>query len=264
MRSRSTPPPDADPLRRGEFVRICYRLGRSRATGVLTVYTSRGSETLVLRRGNVVTAASDPTGRALSQKLAQLAASDNARFRFDGGIAAYPPGLAGRQVSLAGWARSHLESQVDSTRAATMVRELAGTRLIVRRDVAPDSSICDATDRRILEVLSQPRRLDQIWTLARTPRFRLLTFIHFLRCIGALRLIGVAAPIPDPPTVECAAAHRILGVSASADRTTVKRAYRRLARALHPDLQPSLSPEKRRALERKLARVNSAYRELLS
>lgn len=231
---------------------------------MLTVYLPRQlTETLVLRRGQVVTSASDPVGRKVSQKLARLAAANDARFRFDGGVSAYPPGLAGRQISLAGWARTHLESQVDSVRARAIVRELAGTRLIARRDIAPDGALCDETDRRILDVLSRPRRLDQVWTLARTPRFRLLTFIHFLRSIGALRLVGVTAPTPEPPSQECAAAHRVLGVAASADRSTVKRAYRRLARALHPDLQPTLTPEKRRALERKLARVNSAYRQIV-
>jgi len=231
---------------------------------VLTVYLSNNrSETLVLRRGQVVTSGADPTGRRIGQRLAQLATVTDARFRFDGGIAAYPPGQPGRQISLASWARTHLESQIDSTRARAIVRDLAGSRLIVRRDVAPDGALCDATDRRILDVLMQPRRLDQIWTLARTPRFRLLTFIHFLHSIGALRLIGVAAPAPQPPTRERAEAHRVLGVAATADRATIKRAYRRLARALHPDLRPSLGPEQRRALEQKLARVNSAYREIV-
>jgi hypothetical protein len=245
-------------------VRVLYRLGRSRATGVLTVYLNGGTaETVVLRRGNAIIPAADPLGRLAGQKLSRLCSAIGARYRFDGGVAAYPPGAPGRQLSLAAWSRAHLEGQLDSTSARLLVRELAGARVIVRRDVAPDEAVCDATDLRILDVMSRPRRLDQIWSLARTPRFRLLSFVHFLRAIGALRMIGVTAPEPEPPGPDRAHAHRLLGVTPTADRDTVKRAYRRLARALHPDLQPALTPEKRRLLEHKLAMINSAYRDLV-
>ena len=52
-------------------------------------------------------------------------------------------------------------------------------------------------------------------------------------------------------------------MAAGADRETVKRAYRRLARALHPDLHTGTTDERRRQLERKLADVNCAYRRLV-
>jgi len=250
----------------GDFVRLAYRLGRSCATGVLTVcdHSDRASsaEILVLRRGHLMTTEHDPLGRIASRRLARIAGLEDASFHFDGGTTAYPPGAVRRQFAIAAWARKHLEAQVDATRAREMVQKLAGVRLVLRPELAPDASICDKTDERILAAMSTPRRLDQIWPLARTPRFRLLTFLHFLRSVGAISLIGVAAPVREAPSPRRDMAHRLLGVSAGADRATVKRAYRRLARALHPDLHPTASDERRRNLERQLAAVTDAYREL--
>jgi len=251
----------------GEFVRLAYRLGRSRATGVLTVHECRGgmaedAQYLVLRRGYLMTSEDDPLGRAAARRLARIASLDQASFHFDGGTSAYPPGAVRRQFSVAAWARKHLEGQVDATRARDMVRELAGIRIVLRDELAPDPSICDKTDERILEAMKRPRRLDEIWPLARTPRFRLLTFLHFLRSVGALTLLGVAAPAREPAPPRRDRAHRLLGVSAGADRVTLKRAYRRLARALHPDLNPSADDQRRRNLERQLSAITDAYREL--
>lgn len=241
---------------------MAYRLGRNRATGVLTLRPAHGDpELLVLRRGFLMSAHTDPSGRRASQRLARLASHEQLESHFDGGTTAYPPGAIERQFPLSKWARSHLEAQVDAGLAQRMLDELAGIRLALRPELVPLPALCDATDVRIIAAMDIPRRLDQIWPIARTPRFRLLTFVHFLRSVGAVRMHGVAAPSPQPrPTV--ATAHAILGVSNSADRITVKRAYRRLARALHPDLQPLANDERRRGLERKLADVTRAYREL--
>lgn len=250
-------------LVRGEFARLAYRLGRSAATGVLTVTPQRGAaERFVLRRGYVMAADAAAPGPDAARRLARAAAFDRARWSFDGGTAAYPPGAVDRQVSLAAWSRAHLEAQVDSARAQRLVRELAGVRLALRPDLAPPPALCDDTDRRVLDAMRVPRRLDQIWPLARTPRFRLLTFLHFLHAVGAVEVHGVGAPRAreaDPS----ARARRVLGVDGAADREAVKRAYRRLARALHPDLHPSASDERRARLARKFAEVSAAYRQLL-
>ena len=95
---------------------------------------------------------------------------------------------------------------------------------------------------------------------ARAPRFRLLAFVHFLRAVDALALEGIAADSPDPTR---SAACRLLGIDDCADLETVKRAYRRLARALHPDLQPEASSDRRRALEQQFAEVTAAYETLV-
>lgn len=254
---------DFEPLAPGELVRLVYRLGRASATGVLTLETQPGREVLILRRGYLMTAEIDALGRLAAQRLARLAAAESIAAHFDGGTAAYPPGAIQRQFPVAVWARRHLESQVDAPRAHQLIARLAGVRLSIRPELAPDPASCDASDLRILAAMRQPRRLDQIWSLARTPRFRLLSFVHFLDATGALVCDGVAAPAPMRAPRD-SDAHRTLGLSGEVDRDSVKRAYRRLARALHPDLHPGATDERRRSLERKLADVTDAYRSLCS
>jgi len=138
-----------------------------------------------------------------------------------------------------------------------MQRELAGARLSLRAELAPEPA--DEADRRMLAAMDRPRRLDQIWPLAKTPRFRLLAFIHVLRSVDALVLEGIAAPL-DPRRE---AAIRVLGLEGDADIETVKRAYRRLARSLHPDLQPGIDDARRRMLERQFAELTAAYEALV-
>lgn len=264
----------AGPLGLGAFAGLVYRMGTMRATGVLTVFAGVAPpEVLVLRRGHLMAADTDALGRRTKQRLARLASLSDARYTFDSGTVAYPPGAINRQFSLAAWARSHFEAQIDAQGARALVEELTGALLSVPANSAPDPGVCDATDQRILEALATPQRLDQVWHHARTPRYRLLAFLHFLRCVDALQVVRVdtgrtrpatgkaAAPALDP-TADKDSARRILGVSLDADRAAVKRAYRRLARALHPDLHPHLSGDQRRRLERELCAVTDAYSAL--
>jgi hypothetical protein len=257
---------DARILPRGELLRLIYRLGRHGASGVLSV-AAPGSrpELFVLRRGAAMAAEGELARRALIMRLARLAAHDDVRVSFDGGVAAYPPGST-NQLPLAAWARAHLEQQLDNSLAERLVRELAGTRLWIRAELAPEPA--DEADRRMLAAMAHPRRLDQIWPLARTPRFRLLAFLHFLRSVDALDAEGIVAERSAPhrmraPDPQRLAALRLLGVDESAGVDAVKRAYRRLARALHPDLQPEADADRRRALERRFAEVTAAYQALI-
>jgi DnaJ-domain-containing protein 1 len=57
-------------------------------------------------------------------------------------------------------------------------------------------------------------------------------------------------------------ARMVLGVHPSADPVTVKRAFRRLARSLHPDTHPNATPEERRDLASRFAELTAAYRRL--
>ncbi len=257
-------PPSAQSLERGEFVRLCYQLGQRKATGVLTFELDRGkSERLILRRGQVFAPSSDALGRQTRRRLEILAAS-GCYAHFESGRAAHPPS-EGHSFSLLDWARNHLETQLDAARAQDLVRELAGVRLVALADRLPHADELDATDRRILDAMRMPRRLDQIWPRARTPRFRLLCFIHFLRSVGALREQGVSAltqpAIGSPGRQKQAMA--TLGLRDKAGPQDIKRAYRRLARSLHPDLNSAQSVAHRRACEQRLVHVNSAYRELM-
>lgn len=274
-------------LARGELVRLIYRLGRHGASGVLTIRAARASsagprpEVFVLRRGCALAPeraedragapAGEPARRAVGARLARLAGLPELALVFEGGVTAVIPPGASPGVSLAAWARAHLEQQLDGSLAEALVRRLAGARLILRPELAPEPA--DEADRRMLAAMAQPRRLDQIWPLARTPRFRLLAFVHFLCAVDALEGVGVAAepagpavprraPGVDPGDPRRRAALRTLGIDGAADLDDVKRAYRRLARALHPDLQPDADAERRRLLERRFAEVTAAYEAL--
>ena len=264
---------EAEPLARGEFVRLAYRLGRSNATGTLTVEVDRAERAaLVLRRGALVAAPTDERGTQARTRLARLAAAEAGRCWFDGGSAPYPPG-ATVTVPLAAWARQHLEAQLDSSRAEILTAELAGRRLHLADDHQVPADLLDEADRRILAAMTQPRRLDQLWTQARVPRFRLLTFLHFLRHVGVLTAAEIgahdsgphrqAAPAPPLSTLATAAALRTLGLSGPADRDAIKRAYRRIARVLHPDLHPGIDADRRRALESRLVEASAAAATLL-
>lgn len=257
-------PPSAQRLERGDFVRFCYRLGVSQSTGVLSLVIDDGkSDLLILRRGRLFTRDFHDAGRKTRSRMERLS-SVGCYAHFDSGLAAYPPSL-GQPFALTTWTRSHLEAQLDSARAQDLVRELAGARLSLVSEALPAAADLDSTDQRILDAMDRPRRFDQIWPLARAPRFRLLCFVHFLRSVGAIEETGVAArrspPIGSP--ARQAEAMRTLGLSGLADREEVKRAYRKLARQLHPDLNGGHDATLRRLYEQRLANVNSAYRELM-
>jgi DnaJ-class molecular chaperone len=56
---------------------------------------------------------------------------------------------------------------------------------------------------------------------------------------------------------------RVLGVDDPGDPDAIKRAYRRLARAVHPDLQPGVEDAQRRRLEHQFAELTAAYEALV-
>jgi DnaJ-domain-containing protein 1 len=249
---------DAKRLTRGELVRYLYRLGRQGGSGLLTIAGSGPRhDMLALRRGAAIVPEGELARRALASRLVRLVALDDVTVAFDGGLTAYPPG-ATNTLSLAAWARAHLEQQLDGSLADALARDLAGVRIALRADLAPEPA--DEADRRMIAAMDRPRRLDQIAPLARTPRFRLLAFVHFLRSVDAISLSGIVADRPDPAR---SAACALLGIPDHADLETVKRAYRRLARALHPDLQPDVDILRRRSLELRFAEVTAAYERLL-
>jgi len=248
---------------RGELVRLLYRLGRQSASGVLTINARLArSEVFVLRRGHAMVGDGELARKTLVARLARLVGQDVVVV-FEGGVSGILPIGATHGVALTAWARTHLEAQLDGSLAETIVHELAGIRLALRHDLAPEPQ--DEADRRMLVAMAHPRRLDQIWPLARTPRFRLLAFVHFLRAVDALEVEGIVAEQSAPHRSvdpHRLAAMRLLGVDDGADADTVKRAYRRLARALHPDLQPDVDLVRRRVLERRFAEVTAAYESL--
>ncbi len=57
---------------------------------------------------------------------------------------------------------------------------------------------------------------------------------------------------------------RVLGLPPGAQVDEIKRAYRRLARTVHPDLHPGASDEERRALQARFVEITDAYRALVA
>jgi hypothetical protein len=72
------------------------------------------------------------------------------------------------------------------------------------------------------------------------------------------RATSVATRAPSPES-----AWDVLGLHAGADLDEVKRAYRRRAREVHPDLHPEAGEAERRALELRFAALTEAYRALI-
>ena len=68
-------------------------------------------------------------------RLARLSAQD-VSIAFERGVTGVLPVGATHGVSLAGWARDHLEAQLDSSLADRIVSELAGVRLAIRPELA--------------------------------------------------------------------------------------------------------------------------------
>lgn len=284
-------------LERGELAPFLYHLGHAQVTGVLDLVPTAGTgEALWIERGYAVTGVADPMGRVTGRRLGGLAGMRRIRFGFAAGTHTGSPQDGGPVLHLSGWARSHLEAQLDAQCARVLLEELTGPRLAIAPGCAPPPVACDEIDLRIIAAMQAPRLLHEIWRQARTSRFRLLSFLYFLRSVGALHMSGGRAPsMPrarsgrdaadpsaigavsglgqgtderilafDPNGDDLRQAERLLGVPPGADRAAIRRAYRRRARALHPDLQPQLSELQRRRLEHALAVVTEAYEQLMA
>ncbi len=73
-----------------------------------------------------------------------------------------------------------------------------------------------------------------------------------------------SAPLAPTPPRGPDSAWRVLGVAPGADSAEIKRAYRRLARAYHPDLHPGASDPERQDLADRFHALTSAYRSLVA
>jgi hypothetical protein len=83
-------------------------------------------------------------------------------------------------------------------------------------------------------------------------------FLH-----GRRRARARAAEAP-PPVERDPSAWHTLGLSPGSSLADVKRAYRRLARTVHPDLHPDASDAERRSLEVRFMEITDAYRVLVA
>ncbi len=147
-------------------------------------------------------------------------------------------------------------------RAITSSR-LHGEVLVREFRVAPE--VVDGALRRqiaarltVLERLPDARVAFRV--AVRAPRWALRSsplgpreFLH-----GRVRARERATSASEPPAEK--SAWRVLGVPPGTDLAEIKRAYRRLARTVHPDLHPGATDAERRALEARFAEITDAYR----
>lgn len=230
-------------------------------------------EELPIREGALVSEPHDALGRIAHAKLDEAARSPSAHAAFRPG----PIAAAGREISLVRWVKQHLVRALDAERAAALARRVGDTPIVIGPAFRLDPSVLDAHERLLLAALDRPRGVDELATRTRQSRYRVLSFVHFLDVVGALAVTRssrasadapVAGPPREAPSARAASANvwssrtaalRLLGLPPEADGALVRHAYRKLARALHPDLHPGVGEGRRRELERRLAHVNAAY-----
>ena len=118
----------------------------------------------------------------------------------------------------------------------------------------PHASCIGLDERALVAMLAAPRTLDELERVQPAPPGRAARLCAFLEAVGALSVDS---------ELSLASAYALLELADGANADEVKRAYRRLARALHPDVHPNASPEELRELERRFAAVSAAYRRLV-
>jgi DnaJ-domain-containing protein 1 len=117
----------------------------------------------------------------------------------------------------------------------------------------PHQSCIGLDERALVAFLDTPRTLADVDAAALCPPSRALPLLAFLERMGVLSL---------ERTLARDEAYLLLELPAGADADAIKSAYRRLARALHPDTHPTASADELRELERRFAAVSAAYRRL--
>ena len=144
--------------------------------------------------------------------------------------------------------RNVVAADADAFRA----RVAGGARLQIVTQ--PHASCIGLDERALVAMLAAPRTLDELERVQPAPPGRAARLCAFLDAVGALSVES---------ELSLASAYALLELGDGANAEEIKRAYRRLARALHPDVHPNASPEELRELERRFAAVSAAYRRLV-
>jgi hypothetical protein len=118
----------------------------------------------------------------------------------------------------------------------------------------PHPSCIGLDERALVALLASPRTLEELERAQLTAPVRVARLCAFLEAVGVLSVES---------ELSLASAYALLEVGDGASAEELKRAYRRLARALHPDVHPNASADELRELERRFAAVSAAYRRLV-
>jgi hypothetical protein len=146
--------------------------------------------------------------------------------------------------------RNHLEAELpEGAGASFRMRAARGT---LRLQLQPHASCLGSDEKRLVALLAVPRTLADLDAarVAIPPRTDKL--LAFLAAIEALSLDGGGT-----------SAWAALELPEWSSGDEVRKSYKRLARALHPDLHPESSESERREMESKLASITAAYRVLV-
>ena len=141
--------------------------------------------------------------------------------------------------------RNHVEGRLGPEAGRSFRRRVGGEPLHLH--TPPHPSCLGFDERGLVALLAAPRRLDELDRLA--PPLRVERLLAFLDGVAALT-IG-RSPFA------------VLGLAEGASGDEVRRTYKRLARELHPDLQPELDERGRRTQAERFAEVVAAYRALV-
>jgi hypothetical protein len=222
-------------------------LHRGEATGTLELVEDRGRvHRVFLTRGLVIAVELDGESPSLAELLRRDRAADDAVLRLS---------------LLRSLASQRLHGDVLVTEfhvSPSVVGNALRRQLLLRLETLeqlPDARVCFRVAVR------PPRGSLASWTPRRVDRATSYgapgphAFLH-----GRRRAREREEPGPSPPAP--ASAWRTLGIAPGVETVEIKRAYRRLARSLHPDLHPEATEEQRRVLAAKFAEVTDAYRVL--
>jgi hypothetical protein len=181
------------------------------------------------------------------EQLRILLKRDDVDWRFDEKLPALKRGPVA-PFHPAAVIRNAMSADADAFRA----RAANGARLQLVSQ--PHASCIGLDERPLVAMLASPRTLEELERAQVTAPARVARLCAFLEAVGALSVES---------ELSLASAYAVLELGEGAGAEEVKRAYRRLARALHPDVHPNASPDELRELERRFAAVSAAYRRLL-
>jgi hypothetical protein len=247
---------------------------RASATGTLELVEDRGRVHRVhLAQGCVVAVELEGTSPSLAEILRREGAADEDVLR-----RSLLRAMASRRL--------HGEVLVDEFRLAPSVVGYALRRQILARlcalDQLVDARIAFRVARRLPRGTVHPMPLEPREFLHGRRRARprggssiFAQYEHAPASVGASdgasgpagsrRATEEAEAVPAAPRPSDAdGAWDVLGLTPGCDLPAIKRAYRRLALSVHPDLHPGASEDERRALEARFAALTEAYRALVA